>query len=107
LQADVYQSVVNPLIKQVLKGYNCTVFAYGQTGTGKTFTMEGLKDYDGSWEQDPDAGIIPRSLVEIFNARQKGGFDKDNFQIKVSFLELYNEEIFDLLCSGMDMDKKQ
>lgn len=98
--------MVHPLIKQVLRGYNCTVFAYGQTGTGKTYTMEGLKDFEGSWADDPDAGIIPRSLVEIFEARDKGGFDKDCFQIKVSFLELYNEEIFDLLCKGMDLDRK-
>ncbi|KAJ4431509.1 hypothetical protein ANN_20107 [Periplaneta americana] len=40
-QIDVYMSVVHPIIKEVLAGYNCTVFAYGQTGTGKTFTMEG------------------------------------------------------------------
>ena len=44
----------------MLQGYNCTVFAYGQTGTGKTHTMEGLTSFDGSWENDPDAGIIPR-----------------------------------------------
>eukprot|EP00094_Tigriopus_californicus_P006624 TCALIF_06379-PA protein Name:"Similar to kif11 Kinesin-like protein KIF11 (Xenopus tropicalis)" AED:0.16 eAED:0.13 QI:0/0.84/0.64/0.92/0.76/0.85/14/257/1084 len=105
-QTDVSKVVVHPLIKQVLRGYNCTVFAYGQTGTGKTYTMEGLKDFEGSWADDPDAGIIPRSLVEIFEARDKGGFDKDCFQIKVSFLELYNEEIFDLLCKGMDLDRK-
>ena len=43
----------------------------------------------------------------MFDARRKGGFDKDNFQIKVSFLELYNEEIFDLLSKGMDLDRKQ
>lgn len=40
-QIDVYSSVVSPLLEEVLAGYNCTVFAYGQTGTGKTFTMEG------------------------------------------------------------------
>ncbi len=106
-QPEVYKSVVHPLIKQVLQGYNCTVFAYGQTGTGKTYTMEGLKDYGGSWEKDPDAGIIPRSLVDIFEARKKQGFDRDNFQIKVSFLELYNEEIFDLLSKGIDFGERK
>ena len=40
-QSDVYKAVVSPLVTQVMQGYNCTVFAYGQTGTGKTFTMEG------------------------------------------------------------------
>lgn len=49
----MYKSVVHPLIDEVLSGYNCTVFAYGQTGTGKTFTMEGEKSHDPavSWEE--------------------------------------------------------
>lgn len=48
----MYKRVVYPLIEEVLAGYNCTVFAYGQTGTGKTFTMEGEKsnDINVSWE---------------------------------------------------------
>lgn len=48
----MYKSVVHPLIDEVLAGYNCTVFAYGQTGTGKTFTMEGEKSQNSavSWE---------------------------------------------------------
>jgi kinesin family protein 11 len=94
----------------VLKGYNCTVFAYGQTGTGKTFTMEGLNNEfreKMNWQDDPDAGIIPRSLVEIFEAKNRGGFDKSSFQIKVSYLELYNEDIKDLLAKHDDPDRKQ
>ena len=43
-QIDVYNAVVSPLLEQVLDGYNCTVFAYGQTGTGKTFTMKGINN---------------------------------------------------------------
>lgn len=52
-QLDVYKTVVHPLIEEVLAGYNCTVFAYGQTGTGKTFTMEGEKSNEPniSWEE--------------------------------------------------------
>lgn len=52
-QIDVYKVVVSPLISEVLQGYNCTVFAYGQTGTGKTFTMVGDKSdhVNGSWEE--------------------------------------------------------
>jgi hypothetical protein len=51
-QIDVYMSVVHPIISEVLAGYNCTVFAYGQTGTGKTFTMEGDKSDDASVSWD-------------------------------------------------------
>lgn len=51
-QVDVYKVVAAPLVEEVLLGYNCTVFAYGQTGTGKTFTMEGERHEDvaSSWE---------------------------------------------------------
>jgi hypothetical protein len=64
-QAEVYDQTVSPIIDEVLQGFNCTVFAYGQTGTGKTHTMEGdLKDSD-------KAGIIPRSVRGIFQHLEK------------------------------------
>ena len=53
-----------------MQGYNCTVFAYGQTGTGKTFTMEGgdgREEPGVTWENDPTAGIIPRALAQLFD----------------------------------------
>jgi kinesin family member 11 len=52
-QLDVYKSVAQPMIAEVLAGYNCTIFAYGQTGTGKTFTMEGERTPGDStaWEK--------------------------------------------------------
>nr|XP_018917915.1 PREDICTED: kinesin-like protein KIF11-B [Bemisia tabaci] len=95
-QVDVYKRVVYPLIEEVLAGYNCTVFAYGQTGTGKTFTMEGEKsnDINVSWEDDPLTGIIPRSLSHLFDELR---IKQLEHSVRVSFLELYNEEIFDLL----------
>ena len=75
----------------MIRGYNCTVFAYGQTGTGKTYTMEGLSvesKVSGSadWQTDPTAGIIPRSLCEIFDekANHLAKEPKNMFQIKVS-----------------------
>ncbi|CAL1261885.1 unnamed protein product [Larinioides sclopetarius] len=97
-QIQVYKAVVGPLIQEVLNGYNCTVFAYGQTGTGKTYTMEGERSNAScSWEDDPGAGIIPRSLHQLFEELNKE--ENVEFSVRVSFLELYNEELFDLLSS--------
>lgn len=96
-QLQVYRSVVEPLIEQVVMGYNCTVFAYGQTGTGKTYTMEGERskgDQTYSWEEDPSAGIIPRALHQLFETLQS---ESTEHTVRVSFLELYNEELYDLL----------
>jgi len=105
-QLEVYRSVVEPLIGQVMQGYNCTVFAYGQTGTGKTFTMEGgdgRDDPNMTWENDPTAGIIPRALAQLFDELR---MQQDaEFSVRVSFLELYNEDIFDLLSATDDLTK--
>ena len=105
IQIDVYKSVVTPLIKQVLEGYNCTVFAYGQTGTGKTYTMEGLGEIRGSWENDPNTGIIPRALSDLFDGLRMSN-DTTEYSVRVSFLEMYNEEIYDLLSPGDDLGAK-
>ena len=90
-----------------MQGYNCTVFAYGQTGTGKTFTMEGgdgREEPGVTWENDPTAGIIPRALANILD-KLKEQSDQLEYSVKISFLELYNEEIFDLLSSVDDTSK--
>ena len=92
-----------PLICKLFQGYNCTVFAYGQTGTGKTYTMEGLGEIRGAWENDPNAGIIPRALSDLFDGLRTT--DAVEYSIRVSFLELYNEEIFDLLSGADDQSK--
>ncbi|XP_075996605.1 kinesin-like protein KIF11 isoform X2 [Genypterus blacodes] len=104
-QIDVYRSVVCPILDEVIMGYNCTVFAYGQTGTGKTFTMEGERSPDGqfTWEEDPLAGIIPRTLHQIFEKLSENGTE---FSVKVSLLEIYNEELFDLLSTGEDVSER-
>ncbi|XP_021001381.2 kinesin-like protein KIF11-B [Parasteatoda tepidariorum] len=98
-QIDVYKSVAAPLIQEVLKGFNCTILAYGQTGTGKTYTMEGERRNNAkySWEDDPEAGLIPRSLHQLFEELNQE--DNVEFAVRVSFLELYNEELIDLLSS--------
>jgi len=102
-QQDVYKSVVKPLVNQVLQGYNCTVFAYGQTGTGKTFTMEGLGEIRGAWENDTNAGIIPRSVGDLFDGLKV--MDATEWGVRVSFYEVYNEEIYDLLSGNDDYAK--
>ncbi|KAE9548194.1 hypothetical protein FO519_008596 [Halicephalobus sp. NKZ332] len=103
-QQEVYMDTVAPLIKEVLNGFNCTVFAYGQTGTGKTFTMEGTHDEEGdySWDSDPKAGIIPRALHQIFSAL--AGIE--DFCVRVSYVELYNEELYDLLGPAGDAEQR-
>ncbi|XP_078487897.1 kinesin-like protein KIF11 [Ciona intestinalis] len=98
-QLDVYKSVVAGQLQDVLAGYNCTVLAYGQTGTGKTYTMEGERSMEDeyTWDTDPRAGIIPRALSQLFDQLEKGGAE---YSVRVSLLEIYNEDIYDLLSSS-------
>ncbi|TRY98776.1 hypothetical protein DNTS_014433 [Danionella cerebrum] len=104
-QIDVYRSVVCPILDEVIMGYNCTIFAYGQTGTGKTFTMEGDRSPDETftWEDDPLAGIIPRTLHQIFEMLSESNTE---FSVKVSLLEIYNEELFDLLSPAPEVTER-
>ncbi|XP_067908729.1 kinesin-like protein KIF11 [Heterodontus francisci] len=104
-QIDVYKSVVYPILDEVILGYNCTIFAYGQTGTGKTFTMEGERSQKEqyTWEEDPLAGVIPRTLHQIFERLASQGAE---FSVKVSLLEIYNEELFDLLSPSSDVSER-
>ncbi|KAK4047516.1 Kinesin- motor protein [Microbotryomycetes sp. JL221] len=90
-QVMIYNDVARPILDEVLRGYNCTIFAYGQTGTGKTYTMEG--DLSLSRGVSISAGIIPRTLYSLF---AKLAEDKSDFSVRCSFVELYNEELRDL-----------
>ncbi|KAG0636196.1 P-loop containing nucleoside triphosphate hydrolase protein [Tuber brumale] len=91
----IYDNVVAPILEEMLSGYNCTIFAYGQTGTGKTYTMSGdMTDNFGTYSDS--AGIIPRALYQLFH---KLGIDEADNSVKCSFIELYNEELKDLLAS--------
>jgi Kinesin motor domain len=106
-------SFVSPAIDQIIKGFNCTIFAYGQTGSGKTYTMfgEGWESnnpapqvYYNNKHKQPNEfeyhpldnikghGVIPKSISSVFNS-----IEKSNFTIYTSFLQIYNEKIFDLL----------
>uniref|UniRef100_A0A2N9GZ90 Kinesin motor domain-containing protein n=1 Tax=Fagus sylvatica TaxID=28930 RepID=A0A2N9GZ90_FAGSY len=94
LQKELYEQAVSPIVNEVLEGYNCTIFAYGQTGTGKTYTMEGgARKKNGEFPSD--AGVIPRAVKEIFDILEAQNAE---YSMKVTFLELYNEEITDLLA---------
>ncbi|ROT80003.1 kinesin-like protein KIF3A [Penaeus vannamei] len=95
-QVDVYNLAARPIVENVLEGYNGTIFAYGQTGTGKTFTMEGVRSV-------PELkGIIPNSFAHIFGHIAKAEEDK-KFLVRVSYLEIYNEEVRDLLRQDQSM----
>ncbi|KAI1280416.1 Kinesin-like protein Klp68D [Halotydeus destructor] len=89
-QSDLYDETARPLVNAVLDGFNCTIFAYGQTGTGKTYTMEGLKN-------DPEKrGIIPSSFEHIFNHIARS--QNQQYLVRGSYLEIYQEEVRDLLA---------
>ncbi|OMJ90760.1 hypothetical protein SteCoe_6838 [Stentor coeruleus] len=90
-QEEVYDTCGRDIIHSVLEGYNGTVFAYGQTGAGKTYTMSG-----GS-QNYKFRGIIPRAISQIFNEIQSK--PEFSYVVKVSFAEIYNELIYDLLSS--------
>ncbi|XP_011631221.2 kinesin-like protein Klp61F [Pogonomyrmex barbatus] len=105
-QVDIYNTVVSPLLKEVIAGYSCTVFAYGQTSTGKTYTMEGtlVDNLNLHWQSDTSAGIIPRCLNHLFDELQL--LKNQQHTVCVNFLELYNEELLDLLTNDSDMPSK-
>jgi kinesin family protein 11 len=104
-QERVYKQAIVPIVQEVLDGFNCTIFAYGQTGTGKTYTMEGgpRNSVDGS-NLSAEAGVIPRAIKQIFDAIECN--EVTDSSVKVSFMELYNEELTDLLSPGDDKDKR-
>ena len=98
-QAGIFESVGKPMCESVLQGYNCCVFAYGQTGAGKTFTMMG----DGADSEDPHSrGLIQRVFDHLFTriAELQEGESKIDVTCTCSYLEIYNEQVTDLLSQG-------
>ena len=95
-QEEIYQFTTANLVKQVINGFNATVFAYGATGTGKTYTMVGGGD---NW------GLMIRSISDLFktinNEKEK------KYIIKISYVEIYNEIIKDLLADLIDNKTNQ
>ena len=88
-----YEESCFPIIEQALSGFNSTIFAYGQTGCGKSFTMQGPSTTDVETR-----GVIPNSFAHIFQSiKASNGVE---YLIRCSYLELYNEEIKDLLSNA-------
>lgn len=134
-QHTIFATVVSPLLAEVLLGYNCTIFAYGQTGSGKTYTMEGFPEHaptkaktthvratasdvannennkemlteatcSKGAELSEDAGIIPRALRELFDILER---DCTEYSVRVSYIEIYNEELRDLLTNTNPLQKR-
>lgn len=96
-QEDVYAKIGAPTLQAGLDGYNACLFAYGQTGSGKSFSVMG-------YGQDP--GIIPRLTEELFVEKEKVEKSGHKLKIFVSYVELYNNQIRDLL-DAKDGEKKE
>ncbi|XP_053259915.1 centromere-associated protein E [Podarcis raffonei] len=91
---EVYEGVAASIIKSAVQGYNGTIFAYGQTASGKTYTMLGTKDCPG---------IIPMAINDVFNSIC-GNPDRE-FLLRVSYMEIHNDRVQDLLCSNIKKKK--
>uniref|UniRef100_A0A665WJP9 Kinesin family member 15 n=1 Tax=Echeneis naucrates TaxID=173247 RepID=A0A665WJP9_ECHNA len=97
-QDSVFSSVAKNIVQSCINGYNGTIFAYGQTGSGKTFTMLGPSELDNF--TDELRGVIPRSFEYLFfliNREVERSAQSKSFLCKCSFIEIYNEQIYDLL----------
>ncbi|OCH92129.1 kinesin [Obba rivulosa] len=102
-QHELFTATALPLISRFVEGFNCTILAYGQTSSGKTFSMTGI-DLDAD-PADPSngMGIIPRAVSTIFTRCKELKEERGsawNYSIKGSFIEIYNEDLIDLL--GVD-----
>ncbi|KAJ4340492.1 Kinesin-like protein kip2 [Didymella glomerata] len=87
--ARVYDATAKRLVRRVMEGYHGTVFAYGMTGTGKTFSMQGTAT---------NPGVIPLAITDIFSYIRETPHRE--FLLRVSYLEIYNEKINDLLAGS-------
>ncbi|XP_042533500.1 kinesin-like protein KIF21A isoform X1 [Dipodomys spectabilis] len=109
-QEHIYNQCIEKLIEGCFEGYNATVFAYGQTGAGKTYTMGTGFDVNIIEEEQ---GIISRAVKHLFksieekkNTAIKNGLPPPDFKVNAQFLELYNEEVLDLFDTARDIDAK-
>ena len=104
-QVTVFNSIGLPLVQNAFEGYNVCLFAYGQTGSGKSYSMMGAEpSQPNSTEINPEAGIIPRFCHEIFSRISLGCKTKST--VEISYFEIYNEKIHDLLISNNNGSKR-
>lgn len=116
-QEDIFTIMMQPLIDQIFEGYNACLFAYGQTGSGKTYSMLGEEIEVEEMGLSKGSGIIPRFCYELFErissysdidinltptSRPKFDFE---FKVEVSYFEIYNEKIHDLLDKSTEAKK--
>ncbi|KAF2892769.1 hypothetical protein ILUMI_13404 [Ignelater luminosus] len=94
---DVFECTTKELIKTLMNGYNCSVFVYGATGAGKTHTMLGRGD---------DPGITFQTMTELFKEKDELSQDR-HFEIGVTYLEVYNETVQDLLNPGPALELRE
>ncbi|MPC33344.1 Kinesin-like protein Klp98A [Portunus trituberculatus] len=90
-QVKIYDDLGTDVVSNALQGYNACVFAYGQTGSGKTFTMMGSQS---------NPGLIPRICEALFSSMAEGREAGTTYKVEVSYLEIYNERVKDLLRPG-------
>lgn len=104
-QKNIYEALITPLIDEIFNGFNTTIMAYGQTGSGKTYTMGTSKKQNESCDNEEEIGILPRIMKDIWDKIYSISNEK-KVVIRVSFFEIYNEEIVDLLKKSDKIMKK-
>ena len=92
----VYEATTKRIVRDVVEGVNGAVFAYGQTSSGKTHTMQG---------SDDEPGVIPLAIEDVFTCVREGRDTRREFLIRASYLEIYNETLVDLLDEDEDEDE--
>ncbi|KAG9266797.1 kinesin-like protein KIF14 isoform X1 [Astyanax mexicanus] len=97
-QQTVYENLAKPLLERAFEGFNTCLFAYGQTGSGKSYTMMGFGE---------EAGIIPRFCEELFLRLSRADSKEDTCHLEMSYFEVYNEKIHDLLVAKDEQNQKK
>lgn len=94
---DIFENTTKSLISSLMDGYNCSVFAYGATGAGKTYTMLGYND---------NPGITYLTMAELFKQKSNLMSERD-FELGITYLEVYNELVQDLLNPGTPLHLRE